>query len=597
MEAGPRSVKVIFEQVRRLVVPLFQRPYVWNEEDQWEPLWRDIRGLAERLLEGKDVRPHFLGAIVLDQIRKPTGHIETRTIIDGQQRLTTLQLFLEAFRDLCYARGDDRHRQALLKLTRNSDPLSEDKDDDFKVWPTNLDRDHFRKVMEANSPTELLRSYGKKAASTTVGRDIADAYLFFYRAMDEWIGTTEAEVLKRVGVLYEAIREHVQMVVIDLGHDDDAQVIFETLNARGTPLLPSDLVKNFLFHELQKDRQNLDALYGKYWRTFDEDDDYWREEIGRGHARRARIDLFLQHYLTLKRGDEVEVGRLYSSYRDYVVDGGSGARRHLEDLHSYAGVYRRFNKFPPESREGQFFYRLDLMDVGTAYPFLLELFQHFGDEQEAVGDTLGLLESWLVRRMVCQLNTRGYNRLFIEMLKTLKGPSSALPGRVRDFLLSSDAESNRWPADKEFKRAWYETAAYQELVRQRVRMLLEAIELQLRSGKTEKFTLQETLTIEHLMPQEWRQHWPLPRDEDPNKAAEEREGLLHTVGNLTLLTKKLNPALSNGPWRAKRAEIRKHSLLKLNVEVVDRDDWDEASIRKRAQALSEVARKIWPYPK
>ena len=96
MDAGPRSAKVIFEQDRRLVVPLFQRPYVWTQEEQWEPLWHDIRALAERLLEGREVRPHFMGAIVLDYVRKPTGHVETRTVIDGQQRLTTLQLFLEA---------------------------------------------------------------------------------------------------------------------------------------------------------------------------------------------------------------------------------------------------------------------------------------------------------------------------------------------------------------------------------------------------------------------------------------------------------------------------------------------------------------------
>src|SRR5437870_5480729 len=130
MKADIVNLKTLFQKDVRYLVPLFQRPYVWNQEDQWEPLWHDIQDLTERLLVGKEVRPHFLGAIVLDQIRKPTGQTETRTIIDGQQRLTTLQLFLEAFCDLCKSRGVDRHRQALLKLTRNSDPLSEDRDEE-----------------------------------------------------------------------------------------------------------------------------------------------------------------------------------------------------------------------------------------------------------------------------------------------------------------------------------------------------------------------------------------------------------------------------------------------------------------------------------
>jgi len=312
---------------------------VWTQDEQWEPLWLDIRALAERLLEGREVRPHFMGAIVLDYVRKPTGHVETRTVIDGQQRLTTLQLFLEAFSDFCEAGGDERHAKALLKLTRNSDPLSEDKDEDFKVWPTNVDQDHFRKVMEADSPAELLRSYGKKATSVAIGKPIADAYLFFHRAIEEWVGADKPAASERVAALYRAIREHLQMVVIDLGRDNDAQMIFETLNARGTSLLPSNLVKNFLFHELQKEGHALDDLYKKYWRRFDEDDEHWREEVGRGHARRARIDLFLQHYLTLMRGDEVEVGHLYSTFRDFVREG-AGPKHQLEDLVRHPRVLR-----------------------------------------------------------------------------------------------------------------------------------------------------------------------------------------------------------------------------------------------------------------
>lgn len=81
---------------QRLVVPLFQRPYVWNMENQWEPLWNDLIRVAERVLvePTKNHQPHFLGAVVLQQVQNTVGTMQERTIIDGQQRLTTLQLFL-----------------------------------------------------------------------------------------------------------------------------------------------------------------------------------------------------------------------------------------------------------------------------------------------------------------------------------------------------------------------------------------------------------------------------------------------------------------------------------------------------------------------
>lgn len=98
---------MVFMQPQRLVVPLFQRPYVWNEENQWEPLWNDIVRVAERLLAEPHKKhfPHFLGAVVLQQVQSPTGLMQERTIIDGQQRLTTLQLLLDSLHAELLAAG------------------------------------------------------------------------------------------------------------------------------------------------------------------------------------------------------------------------------------------------------------------------------------------------------------------------------------------------------------------------------------------------------------------------------------------------------------------------------------------------------------
>jgi hypothetical protein len=593
MDAGTLSIRTIFGQDRRHIVPLFQRPYVWSREAQWEPLWEDLRTVAERILDGGSARAHFLGAVVFDHVSKPTGALETRLVIDGQQRLTTIQLLLEAFCDVCATKEADRHHKALLKLTRNDDPLSNDPDERFKIWPTNIDQQHFRRVMEAGSPTQV-RAHYNAGSTNEVGHPLADAYLFFYQAITEWLEASNGDVLPRIEALFGAVRDNVRLVVIDLAHDDDAQVIFETLNARGTPLLPSDLVKNFLFHRARVNGEAIEPLYAHYWRPFDDDADYWRAELGRGHARRARIDTFLQHYLTLRTGEEAGVAHLYATFRQFAGERATEtAAEHLASIRRYADTYRRFDSMPAGSRERLFFDRLTVLEVTTAYPFLLELFEkskHSAHELQAV---LADVESFLIRRMVCQLNTRGYNRFFVDLLSRLQSAEGSVSERVRAHLLQSQSESARWPDDNEFREAWLSVPVYRTLRRDRVVLLLEAAERQLRSKLSESITINESLTIEHVMPQTWQKHWPLPEGE----AAEQRRfRLIHTVGNLTLVTKSLNPALSNGRWETKRKAIEEHTLLKLNKQLASLSIWNEDAIVARGAALFDLARDIWAHP-
>ena len=134
----------------RLEVPLFQRQYVWNREQQWEPLWEDIARKFVEYLEGrKDAPVHFLGAMVLDQKQTPSTHVERRQVIDGQQRLTTLQIFLAAFRDFCREQRVSRiWRKECDGFTLNKGMMADPGVDRFKVWPTQLDRPQFMDVIE-----------------------------------------------------------------------------------------------------------------------------------------------------------------------------------------------------------------------------------------------------------------------------------------------------------------------------------------------------------------------------------------------------------------------------------------------------------------
>jgi len=161
VEANIRNLRVLFNQEVQYVIPTFQRPYVWNQDDQWEPLWNDVRNTAEEYLEqlealgpGQQVAAeaktgvHFLGAVVLQQQPVPTGDIETRHVIDGQQRITTLQLLLDAAQEVCEHDGFHVPARQLRKLVLNDDMYWEkDADKRFKVWPTLSDQEPFRRAM------------------------------------------------------------------------------------------------------------------------------------------------------------------------------------------------------------------------------------------------------------------------------------------------------------------------------------------------------------------------------------------------------------------------------------------------------------------
>lgn len=599
MQAGSKNLQKIFEQTVRYRIPLFQRPYVWNEEKNWQPLWEDIRMLSERHLDGRDSRSHFIGAIVLEQLLGSTGSIEVRQVIDGQQRLTTLQLLLAALRDLCASLGITKYQQRFAKYTSNDAAFLEDKDDQHKVWPTNRDRDDFRKTMLSGSPDELCKAYGKSIGSTKVGCLIPDGYLYFYRVISTWAGGPEMpHVEKRIEALWMSVCNMLRIVTIDLENDDDAQIIFETLNARGTKLLPADLVKNHLFHQAELRGGAIEDLYEKHWRPFDED--FWRQEIRQGRLFRPRVDLFLQNYLTLKRNDEVNAGHIFEVFKEYEAAEGRPAEDYMEELRIYGEIARTFYHPPKGSRAELFFYRLDLIDTATVQPFLLEAFRTFTlpDGEPQIRQILIDLESWLTRRMVCGLTTKNYNRFFLDAVKDLTRAGGVTPEQFRQFLVSQTSDTNRWPDDEEFRRAFEGYELYRTLTRPKLRMILEALDLAMDSEKSERIYIQSALTIEHLLPQSWQEHWPLDVTEPEmrREAIERREHLLQTIGNLTLLTQKLNSSVSKSAWTLKKPEIVKQSKLNMNRTFHDVPDWSEARIAARSRELFELAVQVWPRP-
>lgn len=603
MQVGTLAIQHLFEKDVLYSVPLYQRPYVWNEDEQWQPLWDDLRRLSEAFLDGKPARAHFLGASVQDRPVVPPGHIETRLLIDGQQRLTTIQIILKAFEDVVRQSGDERYLRAIEKLTYNNHPLSTEPHERYKVWPTNADRADFETVMETQAIRDLQKAYGVRSSAKTVGRNIPDAYLFFHSVVEDWLNDEESGPRDdKIRALYSTIRDNVRMVVIDLDEKDDAQLIFETLNARGTPLLAADLVKNSLLSELQAGGGNAERAYTKHWQHFDLDSGFWRTEVGRGHARRARIELFLQYALTLITREDVAAAHLYTAYRDFATgESGLTPMDRIRAFERYGRIFKDLQEDHQNPRVQLFLERLRTMDITTAYPFLLKLFEVMGDQEDRLVEVLVDLESYLVRRMVCRLSTRGYNRLFVDLVQSLETESENMASMVRFVLGKGTAEYDRWPGEDEFRKAWLHNPLYENLTRPRLRMILEALEQGLRNEYAETHAVPKNLTVEHILPQAWEMNWPVPEGENEVEATLRRNQILHTIGNLTLLSKKLNPAQSNKAWLGsqnanggKREALREHSVLFLNKKLVSQEVWDEQAIQARASDLYAVAASIWP---
>ena len=579
----------LFARECTYVVPLFQRPYVWDRE-RWAPLWDDVARVAGDACRGLlKVRPHFLGSVVLQQRQNGITEGPRREVIDGQQRLTTLQLLFKGVAD-ALAAGEDTEDFArpLRKLLRNEDAPKADAPAGFKVWPTNVDRDRYSAVMR-----------GDGTAKPVEGDRLAAGYAYFHQEAKTWLDEDPSARAARGQALAATLRQRLWLIALNLTTDDQAQVIFETLNARGTPLLPADLVKNLLLRRAEQEGTDPAALYEAHWRPFDTEEAYWRKKVGRGHAERPRVDLFLVQFLTAKIQDTVPPSQLYEHFTDYLAaDGKRPVAEHMGEVARWAAIYRELEGSDEASpdRLHTCAARLRAMDFTTAMPVLHHLRAEIGRDPADVAQAATWIESFLVRRMVCGMSTRAYGTFFVELLKAVAGAGSApVAPAMAGFLLRSQADAGLWPDDERFGEAWTHEPLYCSLRRDRLTMLLRALERAMRGPKHDPVPIPKTLHIEHVMPQNWRAHWPLPSSAEPGAAAEaSRDDRLHTIGNLTLLTAKLNQSLSDAAWIVKRPELQRHGLMALNAWLAGHETWDEDTITNRGGSLLTKALAVWP---
>lgn len=607
MDTQVRTPQAIFMQPQRLLVPLFQRPYVWNEELQWEPLWKDLVRVATRLLQSPHIShaPHFLGAVVLQQLATPTSDLQQRTVIDGQQRLTTLQLMLDALHAEIARVGAVMPAARLEPLIANGEAFCRNKEDRFKVWPTNRDRAAFNEVMEAAAPVD----YPKLKFRTS---RMAKAHEYFALQCREWLVAEGADnVAVRAEAIERCARELLQIVVIDLTASENAQEIFETLNARGAVLTAADLIKNFVFQRLLEQGADVEEAYRQFWQQFETA--FWEEEVNVGRMKHQRSSVFLNHWLVARTGEEVVAREVFSGFKTYAdYHAGRPMIDLLQEIQRAAWIYRDFTEKAekldgPMDRVGLFAYRVKTLESEVVKPVLLALLDHPSGPLTPleIETALDAMESWLARRMLVRATAKSYNKLMADVVSVVRNTAAGNIGvAVRDFFASQRSEVGYWPDDEEVRNELENLPIYRKLSRARLRMVLESMEDHWRGwvpGQTSAAGMRirrNTYAIEHVMPQSWLRHWPLTA----GMLDAERDARIHRLGNLTLLTKKLNSTVSNGPWSGdagKAAHLQEKDVLLLNSRLLKEyatQQWDEAGIDRRTLQAIDAILAIWRVP-
>ena len=463
MDTQVRTPQMVFLQPQRFVVPLFQRPYVWNKENQWEPLWNDIVRLTNRVLNRPSDRhpPHFLGAVVLQQVQMQTGQMQERTIIDGQQRLTTLQLFLDALHAELVAVGALTPALRIEPLVKNGAAFCQKPEDQFKVWPTNRDRPAFNAIMSAVPPLDY-DSLEQRRERMVV------AHRYFSEQAREWLSLEGAEAVQtRAAAIETVVRDLLQMVVIDLTVDENAQEIFETLNARGAQLTAADLIKNFVFQRLLETEANVEDAYERHWKDFE--NGFWETEISVGRLRYPRSAIFLNHWLMARTGEEVVAREVFQRFKQFVNDYEAGPMEDLlKQVHAAAKIYERFVanaevRTGAIERLGLFGYRTSVLESEVIKPLILYLLDDndVSISKDQIEKALTVMESWMVRRMLIRATTKNYNQVIGEIISLLKKSDRTKAGDVIEkYLVAQTSSSKYWPDDKEIQSELLGLPAY-----------------------------------------------------------------------------------------------------------------------------------------
>ncbi len=555
MKAKDTSLLTFMRNATQSIIPIYQRTYSWKLE-QCEQLWADILN-AGGSAEG---HIHFIGSIVyIERDQSQVSNQSPLMVIDGQQRLTTVAILLEA---LARHMGDGEPVEGFsAKKIRGYYLLNdlESEDRRFKLLLTQTDRESLIALLsQAPEPREK---------SVRVQENFA------------WF----SQALAGIGDVAQVCRGLSKLMIVDVAltrGQDNPQLIFESLNSTGKELSQADLIRNYVLMGLEPGLQK--RLYEQYWRPM---------ELDFGQvAYNDHFDDFMRHYLTVRTGEIPRQGEVYVAFKDWSRKPAAGdTEALLKDVRAFAHHYCVIALGAPADKDlMRALHDLREQRVDVSYPFLLELFHDHSEGRLPLEDLIAavrLVETYVFRRVVCTIPTNSLNKTFARFTASVNKEKYLESIQAQFLLLPS---YRRFPGDAEFEREIQRRDLYHMRSKSYWLRRLE------NHGRKEPFQI-ESLTIEHVLPQNENLSaaWRTMLGADWERV---QGTYLHTLGNLTLTG--YNPELSDRPFLEKRDMEGgfKDSPIRMNQELGKLEAWNEEAIQARAAKLAAKAVQVWPAP-
>ncbi|MBE2202473.1 MAG: DUF262 domain-containing protein [Anaerolinea sp.] len=547
------------------VLPHFQREYAWEKEN-WQMLVKDIFSTYD-VYDDKKPPEHFMGALVVINDGTRNGTVPVFRLVDGQQRLTTISLFLHALGRLVQESDAKLYKRIQRVLVNEDEPglLY------FKLLPT-------KKYGDQDSYLAILQN---QPVPPNVDSKIPLAYAYFQKELH----TRYQQGKFDPNQLFIVAMNCLQVVFIDLNQNERPYEIFESLNYKGKTLTQADLVRNYIAMKLPEKHQT--SVFETLWSPIEA---MLQERRTVGRSRLGELTAFLRHYLAYHVGVLCNEEHVYSRFRDRgeTLDTDAFVEE-IAILKRFAGYYNRLLRPEHESDKEirQQLHRLNVLEVSTAYPFLLFAYEALEKKEisrEDFLEGLTLLENYLVRRVLVRESTNYLNKMFPILARDVD--TKQFGTTLRQALLTKN-----YPSDVRIRQAAETAKLYSSSGRPRLTLILETINRHLSTGSGAYTQLDGAATIEHIMPQKPSDEWKQTLGENLMQDYE----LLHTLGNLTLVTQEWNSNLSNAAYADKKAKLRVHGLL-LNKNYFQNgpDTWNGDMIRERAAYLAEQIAAIWP---
>lgn len=553
MQAINRKFTAVINGNTQFLIPVFQRDYTWTEE-QCDRLWRDILHAGSGTERG-----HFLGSIVYVATADNRASFTRWLVVDGQQRLTTLTLLMIALRD--YIIDAD--------WFGTPDSPTPERIDAYFLKNVHESGERRHKLVLRRTDDATLRALiDGNALPEDHSQPIVIGYELFLDRLKE---CADPDLVYRGAT---------DLVIVDVTLDrtvDDPQLVFESLNSTGVDLSQSDLVRNYLLMGLEESSQT--RLYESYWRNV--------EEIFRKSA--GVTNSFVRDYVALatQATKQIRDDRIYDAFKKaFPKSEIDELEKRLDDIARNARFYAAFMIGEKKDRLDEAMRNVrQLAQVPAILVTQLYRCHDVGSLSEGEFiQTLSLIESYILRRAVCRLQTRGYWAVFNRLAQRLDQDSPLDSLKVGLFMLRSG--NYRFPTDEEYKKALVEENLYGLRVCWNLLVRLE-------NAETKEPSDTSKLSIEHIMPQNENLP-PAWREMLGSDWKEVQSNWLHRLGNLTLTA--YNSTYSDRPFEEKKTISGgfDDSAVRLNKFVRSQSVWTEAEMSARGEILADRAMKIWP---